>query len=71
VATDRPRPQEAANGGQVEDDAGTDRVIPLNGTVMIALQANAACYIRRFGECKPEWYVFPAGRGSQTIPPNP
>jgi hypothetical protein len=25
---------------------------------MIALEAQAASYIQRFGECKPEWYVF-------------
>jgi hypothetical protein len=30
-------------------------VIPLNDTVMIALEAHAAWYIRRFKECKPEW----------------
>jgi hypothetical protein len=45
-------------------DAGTGRVIPLNDTVMIALEAHVAWYIRRFGECKPEWYVFPAGKGA-------
>jgi hypothetical protein len=39
-------------------------VIPLNDTVMIALEAHAAWYVRRFGECKPEWCVFPAGKGA-------
>jgi integrase len=40
--------------GKSKTDAGTGRVIPLNDTVMIALEAYAAWYIRRFGECKPE-----------------
>jgi Phage integrase family len=40
----------------------------MNDTVMIALEAHAAWYIRRFGECKPEWYVFPAGKGQPNDP---
>jgi site-specific recombinase XerD len=35
---------------------------------MIALEAHAAWYIRRFGACKPEWYVFPAGKGQPNDP---
>ena len=46
-------------------------MIPLNDTVMIALEAHAAWYIRRFGECKPEWYVFPAGKGQPNDPTRP
>jgi site-specific recombinase XerD len=41
----------------------TGRVIPLNDTVLAALQTHPAWYIRRFGERRPEWYVFPAGKG--------
>ena len=51
--------------------SGTGRVIPLNDTVMIALEAHAVWYIRRFGECKPEWYVFPAGKGQPNDPSRP
>jgi hypothetical protein len=54
--------------GKSKTDAGTGRVIPLNDTVMIALEAHAAWYIRRFGECKPEWYVFHAGKGQPDDP---
>src|ERR1035437_9125551 len=54
--------------GKSKTDAGTGRVIPLNDTVMIALEAHAAWYIRRFGECKPEWCVFPAGKGQPNDP---
>jgi hypothetical protein len=41
--------------GKSKTEAGTGRVIPLNDTVMIALEAHAAWYIRRFGECMLEW----------------
>ena len=57
--------------GKSKTAAGTGRVIPLNNTVMAALQAHAARYIRRFGECKPEWYVFPAGKGQPNGPTRP
>lgn len=57
--------------GKSKTDAGTGRVIPLNNTVLIALNSHAAWYIRRFGECKPEWYVFPAGKGQPNDPTKP
>ena len=57
--------------GKSKADAGTGRVIPLNDTVRTALEAHAAWYIRRFGECKPEWYVFPAGKGQPSDPTRP
>ncbi len=40
--------------GKSKTDAGTGRVIPLNVTAIAALEAHAAWYIRRFGECRPE-----------------
>jgi integrase len=46
-------------------------VIPLNETVLAAPQAHVSWYIRRFGECKPEWYVFPAGKGQPNDPTQP
>jgi integrase len=57
--------------GKSKTDAGTGRMIPLNDTVMISLEAHAAWYVRRFGECKPEWYVFPAGKGQPNDPTRP
>ena len=57
--------------GKSKTDAGTGRVIPLNETALIALQAHAAWYIRRFKECKPEWYVFPAGQAQPNDPTRP
>ncbi len=29
--------------------------------VLTALQTHAAWYLKKFGECKPEWYVFLSG----------
>jgi integrase len=49
--------KKALTVGKSKTEAGTGRVIPLNDTVLAALQTHAAWYIRRFGECKPEWYV--------------
>ena len=49
----------------------TGRVIPLNDTVLAALQTHPARYIRRFGERRPEWYVFPAGKGQPNDPTKP
>jgi site-specific recombinase XerD len=57
--------------GKSKTAAGTGRVIPLNDTVLVALEAHAAWYIRRFGECRPEWYVFPAGKGQPNDPTHP
>jgi integrase len=57
--------------GRSKTAAGTGRVIPLNDTVLIALEAHAAWYTRRFGECKPEWYVFAAGKGQPNDPTRP
>ena len=63
--------KKALTGGKSKTAAGAGRVIPLNDTVQAALQAHAAWYIRRFGECKPEWYVFPAGKGQPNDPTHP
>jgi len=63
--------KKALTVGKSKTDAGTGRVIPLNETVLTALQVHAAWYIRRFGECKPEWYVFPAGKGQPNDPTSP
>ena len=54
--------------GKSKTAAGTGRVIPLNETVLAALQTHATWYIRRFGACKPEWYVFAAGKGQPNDP---
>jgi integrase len=48
--------------GKSKTEAGTGRVIPLNVTAVAALEAHAAWYTRRFGECRPEWFVFAFGK---------
>jgi integrase len=53
--------RKALTVGKSKTDAGTGRVIPLNDTAMAALTLHASWYIKRFGECKPEWFVFPFG----------
>ncbi len=44
--------------GKAKTAAGSGRVVPLNEIAFAALEAHAAWYTRRFGECKPEWFVF-------------
>jgi integrase len=57
--------------GQSKSQAGTGRMIPLNATAMAALEAHAAWYTRRFGECKPEWFVFAFGSPLPKDPTRP
>jgi integrase len=57
--------------GKSKTEAGTGRMIPLNDTVLAALKAHASWYVERFGECKPGWYVFPAGKGQPNDPTSP
>ncbi|MCL5742904.1 MAG: site-specific integrase [Acidobacteria bacterium] len=57
--------------GKSKTEAGTGRVIPLNDAVLNALQRHAGWYIKRFGECRPEWFVFPAGKGQPNDPTKP
>ena len=63
--------EKALTVGKSKTEAGTGWVIPLNDTVLAALQSHAAWYIRRFGECRPEWYVSPAGKGQPNVPTRP
>jgi integrase len=49
--------KKALTVGKSKTETGTGRVIPLNDTAIAALAAHAAWYARRFGECRPEWYV--------------
>ncbi len=57
--------------GKSKTAAGTGRVIPLNASAVVALEAHAAWFVRRFGQCRPEWYVFPAGKGQPNDPTSP
>jgi integrase len=57
--------------GKSKTDAGTGRVIPLNETALAALQAHAAWYVKRFGACRPEWFVFAFGTPLPKDPTRP
>jgi integrase len=63
--------KKALTVGQSKSEAGTGRVIPLNATALAALEAHAAWYIRRFGECKQEWFVFAFGSPLPKDPTRP
>ncbi|MBZ5622891.1 MAG: site-specific integrase [Acidobacteriia bacterium] len=63
--------KKALTVGRSKTDAGTGRVIPLNDTAIVALEAHASWYIERFGDCKPEWYVFAFGSPLPNDPTRP
>jgi integrase len=63
--------KKALTVGKSKTDAGTGRLIPLNETALAALVAHAAWYTRRFGECRPEWFVFAFGKPLPTDPTRP
>jgi integrase len=63
--------KKALTVGQSKSEAGTGRVIPLNATAIVALEAHAAWYTRRFGECNPEWFVFAFGSPLPKDPTRP
>jgi integrase len=63
--------KKALTVGKSKTEAGTGRVIPLNDTAIAALEAHAAWYTRRFGECRPEWFVFAFGSPLPNDPTRP
>lgn len=63
--------KKALTVGRSKTEAGTGRVIPLNETAIAALEAHASWYIKRFGACKPEWFVFAFGTPLPKDPTRP
>jgi integrase len=63
--------KKALTVGKSKTDAGTGRMIPLNETAIAALEAHAAWYTRRFGQCRPEWFVFAFGTPLPKDPTRP
>jgi integrase len=57
--------------GDSKTDAGVGRTIPLNADVLAALVAHSRWYLEKFGETRPEWYVFPFGKPQPTDPTRP
>ncbi len=54
--------------GRAKSHAGEGRIVPLNDEVYEALVAHRVWYIKRFGEARPEWYVFPWGKPRPSDP---
>jgi integrase len=63
--------KKALTVGKSKTEAGTGRVIPLNETAIAAMEAHEAWYTRRFGECRPEWFVFAFGTPLPKDPTRP
>jgi integrase len=57
--------------GQSKTKAGEGRTIPLNSSLLPALREYAVWYQEKFGETRPEWYVFPFGRPRPSDPTRP
>ena len=57
--------------GASKTEAGEGRTIPLNADVLGALVAHSKWYLKKFGETRPEWYVFPFGKPQPTDPTRP
>ena len=57
--------------GKSKTAAGEGRTIPLNSEVVSALEKHAQWYTKRFKELRPEWYLFPFGRGTRMNPARP
>jgi integrase len=60
-----------ATVGEAKTEAGEGRTIPLNADVLEALVAHSKWYLEKFGETRPNWYVFPAGKPQPTDPTRP
>jgi integrase len=54
--------------GESKTEAGDGRSIPLNSDLRVALAAHYQWYLGKFGETRPEWYVFPFGKPQPTDP---
>ena len=57
--------------GKSKTTAGEGRTIPLNSEILPALLKHAEWYTKKFGELRPEWYVFPFGRRGHMDPSRP
>ncbi len=57
--------------GKSKTKASTGRRIPLNDDIWLTLCTHAKWYAEQFGELRPEWHVFPGGRGRGLDPERP
>ena len=54
--------------GESKTDAGEGRTIPLNDDALAAMAEHSRWYLDKFGETRPEWFVFPFGKPQPTDP---
>jgi integrase len=57
--------------GHSKTEAGEGRTIPLNSALLPVLREYATWYREKFGETRPEWYVFPFGKPRPSDPTRP
>jgi integrase len=57
--------------GESKTEAGEGRTIPLNSVLLEAIIAYRRWYEERFGEIKPEWFVFAFGKPRPNDPTRP
>ncbi len=57
--------------GKAKTDAGTGRQIPMNQELLDVMKDHAKWFTNRFGETKPEHYLFPAGERWPSDPTQP
>lgn len=57
--------------GRAKTSSGTGRQIPMNGELFAVLSTHAAWFTKRFGEAKPEHYLFPFGKPTPSDPTRP
>jgi integrase len=57
--------------GRAKTSSGTGREIPMNNDLFVLLAAHAEWFTRKFGETRPEHYLFPFGKPQPTDPTKP
>jgi integrase len=57
--------------GRAKTSSGTGRMIPMNNDLFVLLSAHAAWFTEKFGETRPEHYLFPFGKPQPTDPTRP
>lgn len=57
--------------GKAKTAAGTGRQIPMNNDLLALVSAHAEWFRGRFGETRPEYYLFPFGKPAPTDPTRP
>jgi len=59
------------NVGKAKTDAGSGRQIPMNAELLEVMKEHAIWFTKRFGETRPEHYLFPAGERWPSDPTRP